>query len=171
MKMESLHDLYVHELKDLHNAEAQLIKALPKMAKAATSEELRAAFEDHLAETEQQAERLEKILEELGEGTRAPKCKGMEGIIKEGEELLKKKKDAEPEALDAALIAAAQRVEHYEIAGYGTARTYAQILGFQQAANLLQQTLDEEGDTDKKLSNLAEQINVEAAQAAGMKDK
>jgi ferritin-like metal-binding protein YciE len=160
MELETLHDLYIHELKDLYSAEAQIIKALPKMAKAATNPKLVAGFKTHLAETKEQATRLEKILKNHDESTRGPKCKGMEGVIKEGAEMIEE--DAEDEVRDAGLISAAQRVEHYEIAGYGTARTYAQLLGDKQGAKPLQTTLDEEGATDKKLTTLASSINVAA---------
>ena len=160
MELETLKDLYLHELKDLYSAENQIIKALPKMAKAATNSKLAAGFETHLAETKEHATRLEKILKSHSESTRGPKCKGMEGVIKEGAEMIEE--DAEDEVRDAGLISAAQRVEHYEMAGYGTARTYAQLLGDSQAAKLLQKTLDEEGATDKKLTTLASSINVEA---------
>jgi ferritin-like metal-binding protein YciE len=160
MELETLHDLYIHELKDLYSAEAQIIKALPKMAKAATNPKLVAGFKTHLAETKEQATRLEKILKNHDESTRGPKCKGMEGVIKEGAEMIEE--DAEDEVRDAGLISAAQRVEHYEMAGYGTARTYAQLLGDKQGAKLLQITLDEEGATDKKLTTLASSINVAA---------
>lgn len=164
MKMESLQELYVSGLKDLYSAEKQLVKALPRMAKAASSDELRQALEDHLRETEGQVERLEQIFEELGASPRGKKCVGMEGLIEEGKELLEE--DAEPEVLDAGLIAAAQHVEHYEIAGYGCVRTYAELLGYKAAAKLLQQSLDEEGAADKKLTALAQSINVEAQKAA-----
>jgi len=161
MEMESLQDLFVENLKDLYNAETQLTKALPKMAKAASEPALRQAFQTHLKETEGQIKRLERIFEELDENPKGKKCKAMEGLIEEGKELMEE--DAEPEVLDAGLIGAAQKVEHYEIAGYGTVRTYAQMLGNEQAARLLQQTLDEEGATDKKLTELAMQcINAEA---------
>jgi len=161
MELNSLQDLFIHDLKDLYNAEVQLTKALPKMAKAATEPALKQAFQTHLAETEEQIERLEQIFEELDESPKGKKCKAMEGLIEEGKELMEE--DAEPEVLDAGLIGAAQKVEHYEIAGYGTVRTYAEMLGNDQAARLLQQTLDEEGMTDKKLNALAMQcINVEA---------
>lgn len=161
MKLESLQDLLVHELKDLYSAENQLVKALPKMTKAAESEDLKAAFEEHLDQTKTQIERLETIFEELGVSPKGKKCKAMEGLIEEGSELISE--DAEPSVKDAALIAAAQKVEHYEIAGYGCARTYAQLLGMDKAAELLQETLDEEGETDKKLTELAESVvNVEA---------
>jgi ferritin-like metal-binding protein YciE len=164
MKLESLHDLFVDELKDLYNAENQLTKALPKMVKAASSEELRTAFEHHLAETEQQVERLERIFKQLETSPKGKKCKAMAGLIEEGKEMIEM--DGEDAVKDAALIAAAQRVEHYEIAGYGTVRTYAQLLGFDEAANLLQETLDEEAAADDKLTQLAQNINVEAQSPA-----
>lgn len=160
MKVETLRELYVDELKDLYSAENQLLKALPKMAKAATAAPLKRGFEKHLAETKVQVERLEKIFDALGKSPKGKKCKAMEGLVEEGKELLEE--DMDDDVLDAALIAAAQRVEHYEIAGYGTVRTYAQILGETQAAKLLQQTLDEEGATDKALTQLSETINLEA---------
>jgi len=161
-KLASLRDLYIHELRDLYNAENQLTKALPKMAKATTSPELKAAFETHLKETEGQIERLEAIFEELGKSPKGKTCAAMKGLVEEGSEMMGE--DAEPTVMDAGLIAAAQRIEHYEIAGYGTARTFAKLLGETKAAKLLQQTLDEEGKTDKLLSELAESIiNVEAA--------
>jgi ferritin-like metal-binding protein YciE len=161
MEMNSLQDLFVHDLKDLYSAETQLLKALPKMAKAASSPDLKQAFEKHTKETEAQVARLEKIFEELDESPKGKKCKAMEGLIEEGKEIMEE--DAEPEVLDAGLIGAAQKVEHYEIAGYGTARTYAEMLGNNAAARLLQQTLDEEGKTDKLLTELAVScINVEA---------
>jgi ferritin-like metal-binding protein YciE len=160
MELNTLQDLYIHELKDLYSAEKQLIKALPKMAKAATSEELAAGFETHLEETKVHAERLEKILKSHDESTRGPKCKGMEGVIAEGAEMIEE--EADDEVRDAGLIAAAQRVEHYEIAGYGTARTYAELLGDKEGAKILQQTLDEESATDEKLTAAAKKINVAA---------
>jgi ferritin-like metal-binding protein YciE len=147
-------------LKDLYSAENQLIKALPKMAKAANNPRLRGGFEKHLEETKEHVNRLEQILESHDESTRGPKCKGMEGLIKEGSEMIEE--DAEDDVRDAGLISAAQRVEHYEIAGYGSARTYATLLGDNKGARLLQKTLDEEGATDKKLTQLAQSINVEA---------
>ena len=163
MKLETLQDLYVSELKDLYSAENQIVKALPKMAHAATAQALKAAFEEHLAQTQGQVKRLEQIFERLEKSPSGKTCKGMQGLLAEGQELLKE--DAEPAVLDAGLIAAAQRVEHYEIAGYGTVRTYATLLGDERAVRLLQQTLDEEGATDKKLTQLAETaINVEAAE-------
>jgi ferritin-like metal-binding protein YciE len=161
MQLGSLHDLYVDELKDLYNAENQLLKALPKMAKAASAPELRTAFEDHLEETRGQVERLERIFKKLDASPKGKKCKAMEGLIEEGKEVMGQ--DAEPAVLDAALIAAAQRVEHYEMAGYGCVRTYARLLGDEDAADLLQETLDEEAAADTKLTELAETvINVEA---------
>jgi len=162
MKLGSLHDLYVEELKDLYNAENQLLKALPKMAKAASAPELRAAFEHHLEETRGQVKRLEQIFKKLDGSPKGKKCKAMEGLIEEGKEVMGE--DAESAVLDAALIAAAQRVEHYEMAGYGCVRTFARLLGYEDAAELLQETLDEEAAADKKLTELAETvINVEAA--------
>jgi ferritin-like metal-binding protein YciE len=159
-----LEELLVDELKDLYSAENQIIKALPKMAKAASSPDLKRAFERHLEETRKQVERLEVIGEALEMRLTGKKCVGMEGLIEEGKELMTE--DLEDDALDAGLIGAAQKVEHYEIAAYGTARTHASMLGFGKAAKLLQQTLDEEGNTDKKLTQLAESIiNVEAVQA------
>jgi len=158
-----MRDLLIHELRDLYSAENQIIKALPKMAKAASSEELRQAFEEHLEQTKGQVERLDQIFESLEVSSRGPKCKAMEGLIEEGKELLEEK-DVDEAVLDAALIAAAQRVEHYEIAGYGCARTFARLLGQEEAADLLQTTLDEEADTDKRLTDIAESINVEAVQ-------
>ena len=164
MEMDSLRKLYVDELKDLYSAEKQILQALPKMAKKATNEQLKKGFEMHLEETRMQVERLDRIFELLGKSPRGKKCKGMEGLLEEGKEMMQE--DMDPEVMDAALIAAAQRVEHYEIAGYGTVRTYAQLLGENQHAKLLQQTLDEEGNTDKKLTQLAGSINVEALQEA-----
>ena len=164
MELETLKDLYVHELKDLYSAENQLIKALPKMAKAATNRRLSSAFNQHLAQTKRQAQRLEQILKSHDESTRAPKCEGMEGLIAEGDKMAKE--DAENEVRDAGLIAAAQRVEHYEIAGYGCARTYAQLLGDKKGARLLETSIKEEGDTDKKLTKLARSvINLRAKKA------
>ena len=157
-----LEELLQDELKDLYSAENQIIKALPKMAKAASSPELRRAFERHLEETRRQVERLDQIGEELEMKMTGKKCKGMEGLIAEGKELIEE--DLDEDALDAGLIGAAQKVEHYEIAAYGTARTHAEMLGYRRVAKLLQQTLNEEGATDKKLTQLAESvINYEAA--------
>jgi ferritin-like metal-binding protein YciE len=160
MELDSLQKLYVDELKDLHSAERQIIQALPKMIKAASSPELKSALEEHLNVTREQLARLDQIFEGLGKRATGKKCKGMEGLLEEGKELLQE--DAAPEVLDAGIISAAQRVEHYEMAGYGTVRTYAQLLGEKDAAKLLQRTLDEEGDADKKLTQIAERINVEA---------
>lgn len=160
MELQTLKDLYIHELKDLFSAEKQLIKALPKMAKTATNADLAAGFKEHLEETKVHAERLEKILKKHDQSTRGPKCRGMEGVIEEGEEMIEE--EADPEVKDAGLIAAAQRVEHYEIAGYGTARTYAELLGDKEGAKLLQQTLDEEAATDEKLTVAAKKINLAA---------
>jgi|SRR5580700_10295979 ferritin-like metal-binding protein YciE len=162
MQLETLQDLYIHELKDLYSAEKQLIRALPRMAKTARNEQLAAGFKEHLEQTKEHAARIEKILAEHKQSTRASKCKGMEGIIAEGAEMIEEK--ADPEVKDAGLISAAQRVEHYEIAGYGTARTYAELLGDNQGAKLLQATLGEEEETDQKLTKLARpSINVAAA--------
>jgi ferritin-like metal-binding protein YciE len=162
MKIQSFQDYFIDSLKDLYSAETQLIEALPKMANAATSAELRMAFQEHLEMTREQAARIESIFEDFDEEGDGKKCVGMQGLIKEGQELLKE--DMEGEILDAALIGAAQRIEHYEIASYGAARTHAQMLGHQNAAQLLQQTLDEEVETDVKLTQLAEQgINRQAA--------
>ncbi len=160
MELETLKDLYIHELKDLYSAEKQITKGLPKMAKAATNPKLADGFKKHLEETKEHVTRLEQILQSHDESTRGPKCKGMEGVLKEGQEMIEE--DAEDEVRDAGLITAAQRVEHYEMAGYGTARTYANLLGDTKGAKLLQKTLDEEGATDKKLTKLAESINVSA---------
>lgn len=163
MKQNGFHKLYIEELKDLYSAETQLTKALPKMAKAASSDELRQAIEQHLKETEGHVQRLEQIFEKLERSPRGKRCKGMAGLIEEGSELLKEKGEMEAEVLDAGLIAAAQRVEHYEIAAYGTARTFAQRLGQQEVAKLLQQTLDEEYAADRKLTAIAEGgVNQEA---------
>ena len=164
MEIDSLQKLYVEELKDIYSAEKQILQALPKMAKKATNEQLRAAFQEHLEQTRGQVERLDRIFERLGKSSRGKKCKGMEGLLEEGKEVLEE--DMDDEVRDAAMIAAAQRVEHYEIAAYGTVRTYAELLGEKGDAKLLQQTLNEEGDTDKKLSQLAEStVNLEALES------
>jgi len=160
MELNTLKDLYIHELKDLYSAEKQLIKALPKMVKAATSPELAAGFEKHLEETKIHSQRLESILSSHDQTTRGPKCKGMEGVIAEGAEMIEE--EADDDVRDAGLISAAQRVEHYEIAGYGTARTYAELLGDKAGVKLLKQTLDEESATDEKLTAAAKKINVAA---------
>ncbi|HWY67796.1 MAG TPA: ferritin-like domain-containing protein [Terriglobales bacterium] len=164
MKMESLRELFVEELKDLYSAENQILKALPKMVKAASSKELKEGFEEHLEQTKGHVERLEQIFEDLDESPKGKKCKGMEGLLEEGKEWMEE--DAGPEVMDAGLIAAAQHVEHYEMAGYGCVRTYAELLGNKRAAQILQKTLDEEKQTDSKLTNLASKINVEAEKAA-----
>lgn len=160
MKLNSLHDVFVDSLRDLYNAEKQLIRALPKMAKAASSPELKLAMEEHLTVTENQAHRLEQIFEELEMSARGKQCPGMHGLIEEGTELIEEGKDSDPNALDAALITAAQKVEHYEISGYGSVRTFAETLGFTHIAELLQETLDEESHANELLTGLAEtQIN------------
>jgi ferritin-like metal-binding protein YciE len=155
-KLNNLEDLFEHELKDLYSAEQQILKALPKMAEATRHDELKQAFQEHEQVTRDQVKRLETIADDLGLSIRGHKCRGMEGIISEGEDLLNSGIDADTR--DAALIGAAQRVEHYEIAGYGTARTYARMLGHDRAASLLQETLDEEGRTDQRLTRLAEDM-------------
>jgi ferritin-like metal-binding protein YciE len=156
MEMQSLQDLFVDQLRDLYNAENQLVKALPKMAKAASSPQLQAAFAGHLDETKQHVERLTQIFAHLSENPKGKKCRAMIGLIEEGQEMIDT--DATPEIMDAGLIAAAQRVEHYEMAGYGCVRTYAKLLGNDQAANLLQETLDEEGQANKKLTDIAQNV-------------
>ena len=166
MSMDSLHDLYVEQLKDLYSAENQILKALPMMAEKASNPELKAAFQEHERVTHDQVKRLEAIFDGLGQKPTGHHCKGMEGLLKEGQEMLKEKGD--PATLDAGLIAAAQRVEHYEIAGYGCVRTYAERLGLSDQAQTLQRTLDEEGETDHRLSALAETIiNPRAEQGDG----
>ncbi len=164
MELETLRDLYIHELKDLYSAEKQLVKALPKMAKSATNQQLASAFKQHLEQTKRHAKRLEDILKKQGESTRGPACKGMEGLIAEGDEMMSE--SAENEVRDAGLISAAQRVEHYEIAGYGCARTYAEMLGDKLGLRLLDSTLREEGAADKKLTKRAVSvINLKAKKA------
>lgn len=161
MKLNTLDDLLLQELKDLYSAEKQLVKALPKMAKAASNEDLSAGFEEHLEQTKEHVERLDQIADELGVKLTGHKCKAMEGLIEEGAELIEE--DGEDSVKDAGLIGAAQRVEHYEIAGYGTARSLAERLGHKKVAKLLAQTLEEEKETDEKLTELAESaVNVEA---------
>ncbi len=164
MSHNNLKGLYVDELRDLYNSEHQLIKALPKMAKAAYSDELRKGFEGHLEQTREHATRLEKILSALGEPVKGKKCKGMEGIVAEGGEMMSE--DFEGALMDAALISAAQRAEHYEIAAYGSVHAYAELMGEREAASLLQQTLDEEKETDEKLTKLSEQINSKAFESS-----
>jgi ferritin-like metal-binding protein YciE len=163
MKLKTMGDLFLDTLQDLYDAEKQITKALPKMSKAASSEDLKAAFEEHLEVTRGQVERLERIFDKLHKKPGGKKCAAMEGLIEEGEELVE---EGEPSAvLDAGLIGAAQKVEHYEMAGYGTARTFAQILGHTEAAELLQETLDEEKETDSRLTEIAESmVNEEAVE-------
>jgi ferritin-like metal-binding protein YciE len=164
VKLNSLHDLYITELKDLYDAENRILKALPKMAEASSSPELRNAFEQHLEQTRTHASRLEQIFLKLDESPKGQKCKGVIGIIDEGEDLMGE--EAPPAVCDAALIGAAQRVEHYEIAAYGTCRTYAKRLGYEDHARLLNETLQEEAETDRKLTSLAEsRINEQARTA------
>jgi ferritin-like metal-binding protein YciE len=162
MQHEALRDLYIDELRDIYSAETQLVKALPKMARAATSDELRSGFEEHLEQTRGHVSRLEQIFEDLDEKPSGKKCAGMEGLVKEGGEMIKN--EFEGEVKDAGLIGAAQRVEHYEIAAYGTVRAFAELLGDRNAVDLLSQTLEEEKEADKKLTQLASEINVEASQ-------
>jgi len=158
----SFRDLYVDELRDLYNAETQLIKALPKMAKAAANEALREAFEEHQRQTSEHVSRLEQIFEQLGEKPSGKKCLGMEGLVKEGSETMKE--DFSDDVKDAAIIGAAQRVEHYEMAAYGTVRAFAELLGENEHVSLLEQTLQEEKQADEKLTQLAEEINPQAAE-------
>jgi ferritin-like metal-binding protein YciE len=156
MKMNTLQQLYTDELRDLYNAENQLLKALPKMAKAASSEELKDAFEKHLEQTKTHVERLEQVFEELGEKPKGKTCRAMKGLIEEGSEILEE--EGEESVLDAGIIVAAQKVEHYEIAGYGSVRTFAHLLGKDKSAELLQATLDEESETNEILNKLAESV-------------
>ena len=160
MEHNQLKELYIDELRDLFDAENKLVKALPKLAKAASSEKLRAGFEEHLEQTRGHVERLEEIFEALDEKSTGKKCAGMAGLVKEGEEIMDE--DLSAEVMDAALISAAQRVEHYEIAAYGCVSAWAQLLGESEANALLEKTLEEEKETDQKLTQLAEEINVEA---------
>ena len=163
-KLTSLDDLLVHELQDIYHAEGQILKALPKMVKAASHPDLKAAFEEHRVQTEGQVKRLEQVFKVLGHPVKGKKCEGMAGLIEEGKKIMEE--DAEPSVLDAALIAAAQKVEHYEIASYGCVCTYAEMLGYEEAHELLGQNLDEEETTDEKLTALAESvINIEAETA------
>ena len=163
IKMHDLKDLYVEQLRDLYSAETQLTEALPKMADAAKTPELKQGFTDHLSQTRQQIQRLESIFADLGEDPGGHTCKAMQGLVAEGSEMIKEK--AVSAVKDAGLIAAGQRVEHYEIAGYGTVRTYAELLGFSQHVDLLSTSEQEEKDTDHKLTQLSKEINVEAASA------
>ena len=156
MNLDTLKELYVNELRDLYNAENQLVKALPKMAKGASSDELKEAFEKHLEQTKAHVERLEEVFEELGEKTKGKTCEAMKGLIEEGSEVLKA--DGEDSVIDAGIIVAAQKVEHYEIASYGSVRTFANLLGQKEAARLLQATLDEESEANELLNELAEGV-------------
>ena len=156
MKLDTLKTLYIDELRDLYNAENQLLKALPKMAKGASSEDLKDAFEKHLEQTRSHVERLEEVFQEIGETPKGKTCKAMKGLIEEGSEILKE--DGEESVIDAGIIVAAQKVEHYEIASYGSVRTFAQLLGKDRSAELLQTTLDEESETNETLNQLAEEI-------------
>ena len=156
MKLDTLKTLYSNELRDLYNAENQLVKALPKMAKAASSEDLKDAFEKHLEQTKGHVKRLEQVFEALGEKPKGKTCRAMKGLIEEGSEILKE--EGEESILDAGIIVAAQKVEHYEIASYGSVRTFAHLLGQNEAAELLQSTLDEESETNELLNRLAEGI-------------
>jgi len=162
MQMQDLQDLFVHKLQDLYDAEQQITKALPQMMQQVQNPQLKQGMEQHLQQTEQQIQRLEQIMEQLGVQPGGEQCAGMQGLIQEGQKLLKEQ--GNPEVLEAGIIAAQQAIEHYEIAGYGTARTYAQLLQNEQAAQLLQQTLDEESQTDEKLTQIAKKINVQALQ-------
>jgi len=157
MQTTSLHELYIDELRDLYSAETQLVKALPKMAKASTNSELRQGFEEHLRQTTEHVSRLEQIFEELEEKPSGKKCAGMEGLIKEGAEAIDE--DYSDEVRDAALIGAAQRVEHYEIAAYGTVKAFADLMGHSEQVALLDQTLQEETETDEKLTELSAEVN------------
>jgi ferritin-like metal-binding protein YciE len=170
MGLDNLNDLFIEELKDLYNAEKQITKALPRMAKNASSPQLQRAFQKHLAQTEKHVERLERIFERLEASPRGKKCKGMEGLIEEGKEMMQE--DGDGAVIDAALIAAAQRVEHYEMAAYGCVRNYANLLGLDWAGQLLQQTLDEEEATDALLTELAEGgINTAALAVGGEEEE
>jgi ferritin-like metal-binding protein YciE len=169
MSLDSLEQLFLEELKDIYNAEKQLTRALPRMAKAAESPKLEQAFTSHLKETEGQIQRLERIFQGLGHAARGKKCKGMEGLIEEGKEMMEE--EGEPPVMDAALIAAAQKVEHYEIAAYGCLRTYAGLLGYSEAVQLLSQNLREEEAADKKLTQLGESGINQAAVAVGEREE
>ena len=163
--MDSFDKLYIDQLKDIYNAEKQLVRTLPKIAKATSSPELRSALENHLEQTKTHVERLEEIFDEMGQRAAGKTCKGMQGLLEEGNEIIGEE-DADPKVLDAGIIAAAQKVEHYEIASYGTLRTLAQVKGDEKAARLLQETLDEEKEADQLLTQLAEaSVNSEAAEA------
>jgi ferritin-like metal-binding protein YciE len=165
VQKDSLRELYIDELRDLYSAETQLVKALPKMAKAASNDQLREAFEEHLRQTSGHVSRLEQIFEQLEEKPSGKKCLGMEGLVKEGAETMRE--DYTEVVKDAAIIGAAQRVEHYEMAGYGTVRALAQLLGENEQVSLLEQTLQEEKQADQKLTQLSEEINPKAIQGQG----
>ena len=167
-KIETLHDLLIHELKDLYSAETQLVKALPKMAKAATDERLKEGFQKHLAQTQEQVSRLDQIAKILEFTPKGKKCLAMEGLIAEGQETISE--EATDSVKDAALICAAQQIEHYEIAGYGTLREFAELLGYDEVRSLLEATLEEESATDEELTEIASSINVEAEQGAEAED-
>jgi ferritin-like metal-binding protein YciE len=169
MKLTSLDKLFHHELKDLYDAEHQIVKALPKLAEASCNPELASAFEEHLAQTQEHISRLETVFEEIGESPSREPCAGMRGLLEEGNKILQE--DADPVVKDAAIISAAQRVEHYEMAVYGTLRTWARILGYEDSARLLEETLDEEEGTDSALTGIAQQINPEAAAGADTGDQ
>jgi ferritin-like metal-binding protein YciE len=158
MEMSNFQDLYVEQLRDLYSAESQLCEALPKMAQAASHPELKQSFQMHLEQTERQRQDVRRIIEGIGEKADGHECKAMKGLIQEGQEVIQSKGQSDPQVLDAALIAAAQRIEHYEIAGYGTVRTYAQMMGDEEAVRTLDRIAEEEGQTDKKLTSLAESI-------------
>lgn len=164
MRLNSLHNAFVDELRDLYSAENQITKALPQMIEAASSDKLKQAFQEHLDVTKNQIDRLKLVFKQLNESPSGETCKAMQGLIEEGSEVVEKNGNAQVK--DAVLIAAAQKIEHYEIAGYGTVRTYAEMLGFEDVADLLQETLDEESETDEKLTELSEEINQEAIEAA-----
>jgi len=165
MKLQTLQDLYKDMLDDTYSAEKQITKALPKLANAVSTPELKKAFQEHLRQTEEHIKRLDQLFQHMNAKPGRKKCKGMEGLLTEGDELMKEE-NADPDVVEAGLIAAAQKVEHYEISGYGTLRTYARMLGMDEAVKLLQQTLDEESQTDEKLTQIAEKrVNIKAQQA------
>ena len=165
MQLQTLQDVLVEQLKDLYSAENQILKALPKLAKAASAGDLKQAFEEHLEQTRTHVERLDQVMEMLDSPTKGKKCMGMEGLLEEGKETLEMKREASPAALDAAIIADAQRVEHYEIAAYGTVCNFAKQLGLREVLELLRETLREEEQTDKRLSQIATTVNLAAAEA------
>jgi ferritin-like metal-binding protein YciE len=171
MSLETLHDVFLDNLKDLLSAEKQLVKALPKLVKAASNEQLQEALQEHLEVTRGQVDRLIEVFAAIEETARAKHCKGMEGLIEEGNEILEHKKEASPSALDAAIIVAAQKVEHYEISSYGSVRTFAEELGYSKAAKLLQQTLDEESEANETLNEIAATVNEAAMKADESEDE